>query len=434
MVVCPKCHGQEEEGKKFCGSCGNPLSGADSGPNQESLGSKQEEKAQGGLICPNCKRVYEWGTFCATCGATLGTQPSSPTDPGDSQPSSQTEAVPEPSPSTEVESPTIEGLESDPFVIEETPRKRLVCPSCKIIYEGRDTCVRCGAILVEHSPSPPQKQEPPPAPEKEQAETEDKEETVGLELDRIEEGLRPSPLHESLPDPVPGPPPLSLSQDKTDEDLDRLPGKKTAEGRTERKVIVPRKKKINLRRLPLEALSILILVIAGGYLLWSFYSHVIAKKPKAASSLSKTSGEPVKTEALTPGPAVASSDPLPSVQSPPAESQEIEEIKSLLETIRKANLEKDIDLFMSCYGPEFKGREGKRKDVLETWKNFNYLDLSFNLTKESVAGATAQARVEWVSKTSSTKRGTPQESRSLLDVSFQKEENKWRIKATKFIE
>jgi hypothetical protein len=44
-----------------------------------------------------------------------------------------------------------------------------------------------------------------------------------------------------------------------------------------------------------------------------------------------------------------------SLQNPPPviETTETEKIKSLFETIRQANLEKNIDLFMSCYSLDF---------------------------------------------------------------------------------
>ena len=123
-----------------------------------------------------------------------------------------------------------------------------------------------------------------------------------------------------------------------------------------------------------------------------------------------------------------------SVIGPQGVKAELEEIKRLLETIRKANLEKNIDLFMSCYASDFGDREGKRKDVLGTWKDFTYQDLNFDLSSESVSGETAHARVAWLSQISSARGGKPQESRTLLEVSFKREENGWKIRETKVIE
>ena len=40
--------------------------------------------------------------------------------------------------------------------------------------------------------------------------------------------------------------------------------------------------------------------------------------------------------------------------------QELEGIRTLLENVRQGNLLKNIELFMACYSPSFKDREGKR--------------------------------------------------------------------------
>jgi hypothetical protein len=424
MLVCTKCRIEHEEGKKFCWSCGNPLVAQEkSEPIQENLSGKPEEKGQGILICPNCKWAYEWGTFCTKCGSALG-----------SQLATQPQEDPNPPPSSaEQESPPSEEPESEPFEAEESPKKRLVCPSCKIIYEGRETCIRCGSTLTEQSPSPPPPIENPPVLETLEAE---KEDALSLELNRIEEGFHPTVSRESHPESASTPPSPFPPKDMIEEGPEQEPAGRTKESRAERKVIPPRKKRINFRRLPLEALSILILVVAGGYLLWSLYTRVIMKKSGPDSPPPQASSEP--SEAATPiihPPSVsASSGPVPSVQPTTTESQEIEEIRKLLEMIRKANLEKNIDLFMSCYASDFKDREGKKKDVLNTWKDFTYQELSFDLKKESVSNETAQARVEWLSRISSAKGGKTQDSKTLLDVSFKKEENRWKIKETKVIE
>src|SRR4030067_1040458 len=44
-----------------------------------------------------------------------------------------------------------------------------------------------------------------------------------------------------------------------------------------------------------------------------------------------------------------------------AETLEIGKIKGLLENIRQANLQKNIDLFISCYATDFKKEEGDWK-------------------------------------------------------------------------
>ena len=111
--------------------------------------------------------------------------------------------------------------------------------------------------------------------------------------------------------------------------------------------------------------------------------------------------------------------------------QEIENIKALLENIRQANLQKNIDLVISCYATDFKDREGKKKTTLTYWKKFDYLDLSYDLKNPSISADTAKARVEWLIKISPKTGGQPQESKTILDVTFKKEEGDWKIKEVK---
>jgi ketosteroid isomerase-like protein len=106
-------------------------------------------------------------------------------------------------------------------------------------------------------------------------------------------------------------------------------------------------------------------------------------------------------------------------------------IKTLLENIRQANLQKDIDLFISCYASDFENLQGRKRATLAYWERFNYLDLSYDLKDSSISVETAKARVEWLIKTSSKGGGRPQQNKSILDVTFKKEGGGWKIKEVK---
>jgi ketosteroid isomerase-like protein len=133
-----------------------------------------------------------------------------------------------------------------------------------------------------------------------------------------------------------------------------------------------------------------------------------------------------------------SKEATPSPLSPPDDSQtssteirEIRSIKALLEHIRQANLQKDIDLFVSCYASDFRNLDARKRATLAYWEKFNYVDLIYDLKNSSVSGETAKARVEWLIKTSPKSGGRPQENRSILDVTFKKEGGGWRIEEVK---
>jgi hypothetical protein len=100
----------------------------------------------------------------------------------------------------------------------------------------------------------------------------------------------------------------------------------------------------------------------------------------------------------------------------------------LLENVRLANLRKDINLFMSCYASDFKDREERRRTALESWSRYNYLDLVYALKPESVLIDSAKGRVEWRIRSIPVKGGQPEEGKSVLNVTFQKEKNEWKIK------
>jgi ketosteroid isomerase-like protein len=144
----------------------------------------------------------------------------------------------------------------------------------------------------------------------------------------------------------------------------------------------------------------------------------VTKKPDSNTT------PPSKEKASSPAPA---SSVIPPSSAFPTEAEEIEKIRNLLENIRKANLVKDIDLFLLCYSNDFKDREGKKKSTLESWDNFNFLDLTYDLGTPSVSGNIARARVEWLVRFSPKSGGQPQESKTILDVVFKKEDGAWKI-------
>jgi hypothetical protein len=157
--------------------------------------------------------------------------------------------------------------------------------------------------------------------------------------------------------------------------------------------------------------GILILIAAGVYLFWT-RENTFSQPPE---STRRAHAEP------------SARGPLP-VSSPGV--REDEKIKSLFDTIRRANLEKKIDLFMSCYASDFKGSGEKRTMILENWDQFDYLDLAYDLKRLEVTAHTAQARVEWLSNLSPKHGGAPETTTSVLDVSLKKENGHWKIEKT----
>lgn len=340
-----------------------------------------EEKILSGggkmLICAKCNVEYEEGKkFCRTCGSPLITKAELPLK---SEDTSQ--------------------------IKKKKPEALLICPKCKVFYEIGKFCRKCGAVLVEQvqlqekekplvTPSPQIKEEPP---------------LIQTPKEQPIEKPKLEPKLEQTKEVKKEPPPFQKSEQKQVEKLKK----------ETRKMVSPLSEgKRIFRPLTVGIVGIIVLIAAAGYLLWPKYSHLIKKQPPSSPALISKEGTPP----VSPSPEAKPSPP------PVTGAQEIEKIKSLLENIRQANLQKNIDLFMSCYSPDFRDREGRRRDTLENWKNFDYLELSYDLKSHSISGDTANARVEWFILTSPKGGGQAKETKAVLNVTFTKEDGSWKIK------
>ncbi len=528
MLVCVTCNVEFKEDRKFCSYCGGPLvTKEDLVPDKKGPEKDEEESGQK-LICPNCKISYEFGSSCIQCGSGLVSEippkgkelpevdhkrredkrePLPPIEPRQKQtgksredlicptcnityengnfcpkcgspllPQKLTQALEE---AKAVFKPRAGGESTRPQTIQErlvaAPRKNLICPRCKIIYEHGSSCVRCGSALVgevtpievapaeppstlDHafdpstrhktSTHPAQTSEPkipfPSSPKKPDLDLV----LDGLEEPRVREGIK------------------QIVEVRLREEVEFFPGEETDKAlgasnqdpatdadTLERRSIHPRKHKIDYHRLFLEVGGVSLMALAGGYLLWSIYSHVARlPEPKASRLPPSTSSKPLAATATIAAPQestrgeaeqrsvmpkekseVASPPPSGSISSDSLvlETMEIGKIKDLLENIQLANLRKDIDLFVSCYTTDFKGRDGKKKATLSFWKKFDYLELSYDLKRASITGDTASIRIEWVMKILPKGGGNPQESKTFSEAMLKKEEGKWKIQEVK---
>jgi ketosteroid isomerase-like protein len=376
MLLCKKCKVEYEDDKRFCAQCGSFLiKKEDLLPDFEDPEKPVEEKPKEKFICPECKIIYEKTKACIRCRSEVVLLSSF-------QAKEKSENVQEP----ECEEESSRVLTARDWV--ETPIEHLVCAVCKKEHLGGKSCIRCGGELVPPG-SPPAKEKPRPPRSPNPKKLEPKPSVPS----NLEEELFGAETSETPP------PKMSVEE-------------QIKKGRLLRKV------KKDYPRMVLNWSGIVIICIAAGYFLWSTYSHVVAPKPDftvISPTQEKTSMPPPASSV-----AVPSGDPL-------AEAEEIDMIKSLLENIRKANLRKDMDLFLSCYSKDFKDREGKKKSTLESWNTFNFLDLTYALENLSISGDIARARVEWLVRFSSKSGGQPHESKTTLDVAFKKEDGTWKI-------
>jgi len=468
MLVCKSCNVEYEEGKKFCKHCGDLLV-----PKDESLSTpkkvnrSKDEDSEGKLICPICKIVYEFGSSCIQCGSRLGRQMPPEgnetselphgTGPGEK------ESLPRTSkeiPSQEKEEPKIPHesvVEEKPLPVQaiheqitKASRKQLVCPDCGIIYERGTSCVRCGSSLVPQTSSQ-EKQKPKSS----DAEVPPSTPPPKVSEETSKKDLNEDHMHITMQTPLPSPveKDLGVSQSITrkkvatsleelfqDESVEQQPPKKVTD-HVEKRVSSGKKVKRDYRRLALEVGGMVVIALAGGYFLWSVLQHSgpnsLASKDAVsqASPSSSSTTAPATTVTESRDNSTVSKEAVPgsrflsdASKTSSTEAAEIRNIKTLLADIRQANLEKNIDLFISCYAADYKDREGKRSTTLAYWRRFDYIDLSYDLKDTSISGDTAKAKVEWLIKTSSRAGVQPQENKSVLNVLFKKEEGGWKIK------
>ena len=282
-------------------------------------------------------------------------------------------------------------------------KNKKVCPKCRVIYEKEERCVKCKSKLVP-TESLEQKVE-----EKAEDLFEEKERPpVHVPPMKQEEPSAPSPERDTFK--------INVAPDVKEE-----PSQSPILSRRAKRLLEDRISNLCDSGKRNSILSPLPLAVAGVIIVIAVVAYLSTMGPEPSAS---TSGDPVVLS-----PAVSSSPPVNP--SPQGEEPEIEKIKALLDNIQKANLQKNIDLFMSCYALDFKDREEKKRSTIENWKNFNYTDLSYNVKNQTVSGDTASIEVEWLTKISQNKDSQPRENRTVIDASLKKEDGSWRIKETR---
>ena len=395
MPACKKCFTPCDEGAKYCINCGIPLS------NEEELFASREG------IDNTRKEKRSTEPFNITVSSEVKRQ--------------SLQAIPSSGEDTGV------------------PIKRLICPKCKILYERGSSCIRCRSPLVERGSSVEREELKPP-------DTPGVKEVKPLLVEAP--GFKEEEAKASPKQKVQGEAPKPQSPQRQHA-LNRL------QGGMERKGSLRKRKIDRILHRSFETGKILILLGAVGYLLWSMSSYLFLKRPEAGTPTSKggnnlvlphssvapnsptsvTESQESRDKHIAENPAISKevvvmvpqpSSPIPSA-SGATEMQELDDIRNILENVRQGNLLKNIELFMACYSPSFKDREGKKRETLKTWGDFNYRDLSYDLRNCAISGSIADARVEWRISFSPKLGGPAQEGQTVLDVRFERREDGWKI-------
>jgi ribosomal protein L40E/ketosteroid isomerase-like protein len=399
MVICPQCNIEHDPLEEFCKKCGKFLLSV-----EDPVPAK--EKTVVNLICPRCQALHRNGKYCRKCGSLLMRQTTS--EKADVQP---------------LEKKSVKRWVKEWRNLLEEERGLESCMS-KLEEQGDNISTEViNPLIVRYKDRLKSLQ---PLHQEIEKELESIRKRTTREIDLLEDQLKPvqKRLEEFQS--------LYRESALTKADFQR----ESQELRKEIKSIERGLKKFRhllsllpgpvgenvgssefagglLRPLTLTTGGvILFLIIAGGYLFWQKYPPSV---------------KPISVEVPS------SASPLVSLPDPETvmESKKVEKIESVFENIRRANLQKDIDLFMSCFSRDFRGAERKRKDTLKMWETFNYHDLFYDLKKQTISGDTADVRLEWVIRTSEKVGGKPHNGKTVLDVTLKREDSRWKIKGIK---
>lgn len=112
----------------------------------------------------------------------------------------------------------------------------------------------------------------------------------------------------------------------------------------------------------------------------------------------------------------------------PSPSVPAEYFPKLLNRIREAQLEKDIDLLFSAYSPSFPEIGKKRDKTLKIWQTYDFLEIRFLIEDVQQKDArTFWAKVTWNIKAQNTESNEIKRSWKSYYVCFSKETGSWLI-------
>ena len=393
MVVCPQCNVKQDDGEEFCRECGSfLLSVEDPAP--------EEEKPKVNSLCPRCQILYKTGNYCPTCGSLLMRRTVS-----------REAGLP-------LEKKSVKKCSKEWLKLLEEKEELESCMSKLEAQRDRISGDVLNSLFLRYKE---RLESLSPTHQEIEIELESIRKRASEEIDDLEKELKP--IQERLEEFRS----LNKSGAMTKPDFLREKRELKKEIKSREKCLKESRQILSLlpskmggsitssgfRPLPvLVASAIIILMVAAGYFLWPQRQQSDMPIPKKETASTSTS---------------------PSMKSPPVApiDQEVQKIGSLFENIRQANLQKDIDLFVSCFSRDFDGMEGKRRETLKMWENYNYLNLSYHLKKQKVSGDTAKVTLEWLVRTSQKTGGQLQDGRSVLDVTLKREEGLWKIKEIK---
>lgn len=113
---------------------------------------------------------------------------------------------------------------------------------------------------------------------------------------------------------------------------------------------------------------------------------------------------------------------------PSKEEANLKGVEELLEKIKRSNLNKDIELFSSCYSPDYEGLDKRKEKAITLWKNFDFIHLEYTLKDSIIKETEGTIRVSWDMKMRSHDTGDVRDIKDDLTVFLIKDRNSWMIR------
>jgi hypothetical protein len=151
--------------------------------------------------------------------------------------------------------------------------------------------------------------------------------------------------------------------------------------------------------------------------------------PPAATAPAPAPATPAPAPAVTPAP------PAPAPPAKEAAGELKDQLTEILNTLRDAQLNKDIVKFMSVYSLTFPELDQKRANTLKSWENYDYTNLVFVVDKiQTIDPSNAIAQVTWYIDTRNRRNQELASVSQSYEVRFAKEMGHWRIRSLEEVE
>lgn len=153
---------------------------------------------------------------------------------------------------------------------------------------------------------------------------------------------------------------------------------------------------------------------------------------KYSRGVSPMQTKPVPPQTETLPPTVAALPPI----SPPGGAATFQaQVETVLDNLRKANLNEDLVLYMSCFSDTFPELEKKRQDIQQVWKNHDFRQMSFTIDQlQSQGDNGAVAEVSWRIQSHNRQTQTLERKTYAYRVWFAHELGQWKIKDLKLLQ